>query len=135
MENHLTQQDPEQLRSLAIAFRVVCGLAATCVNVAWFHVFIGFQIANTPSRSKSSDVIAPIFGYFFSTIALSMILGCYVVAYFGFKTASALEERRNWKICMGTSIAVLFAQPLGTVLGILSLIVLHRPSVKQSFTQ
>ena len=141
----LQRQDEAQLKSLAVAFRVVGGLCAFCVNFAWLHVIVGFvtilggtitpvEVANSPSRaSMAPAALSATFGGVFIFIGLLVIATGYTVGYFGFRAAKGIETSQNWNLCFGTSIAFMLFQPIGLVLGILSLIVLNRPSVRQMF--
>lgn len=144
MNPQVQRQDIDNLNSLAIGFRVVGGLCALCVNIAWIHVFLGIATmfgagitAASPKSNASDSVFASMFGTafggMFAVIGLAVILSGYAVGYYGFKAAKALEQQREWKLCLGVSIAFLFFQPVGLVLGILALIVLNRPSVRDLF--
>lgn len=141
----IQKQDEDNLRSLAIGFRVVGGLCALCVNFAWLHVIVGFVTmigGNIPVKSTSQSgaqstamtgVLSTTFGGVFVIVGLVAIIGGYVMGYFGFKAAKALETRKNWKLCFGTSIGFMLFQPLGLILGMFAMIVLHRPTVRGSF--
>ncbi len=127
---------------LATAFRVVGGLCALCVNFAWIHVFVGVAsfftgvgLSTSPSAKNdmAGGVAASAFGVIFVFAGLAVILSGYAMGYFGFRAAKAMENRREWKLCFGTSIAFMLFQPLGLALGILALIVLSRPTVKETF--
>ena len=146
--DQIQRQDADQLRILAIAFRIVGALCAICVNFAWIHVFIGIAAimhpemtsasVNGPNRTTTGSMpVGPAagtaFGGMFIVAGLTIILFGFVLGIFGFRAAKAMDERRNWNLCFGTSIAFMVVQPIGLVLGILSLIVLSRPSVKQLF--
>lgn len=128
---------------LALAFRIVGGLCAFCVNFAWIHVIIGFlTMFGAGSGQLSSgkpDSMSPAFGTAFGGVfvlaGLLVIASGYVMGYFGFRAAKALENRTQWKLCFGVSIAFMLFQPLGLILGILALIVLSRPTVKEAFGQ
>jgi len=141
----LQKQDIDHLSSLAIGFRIVGALCAICVNFAWIHVVVGLTTmlgtslapATTSRPNDPETAMTPIigtaFGGIFVIVGLAVILGGYAMGFYGFKAAKALEQRRDWKLCFGVSIAFMLFQPLGLVLGILALIVLSRTSVKQAF--
>lgn len=144
MNPQVQRQDIDHLNSLAIGFRVVGGLCALCVNIAWIHVFVGlatmfgFGMSTASSNARPSDsafawLFGTAFGGLFAFIGLFVILAGYAMGYYGFRAAKALELHREWKLCFGVSIAFLLFQPLGLVVGILALIVLNRPSVRDLF--
>ena len=133
-----SNQDADHLKSLAVAFRVVSGLCAVCVNFAWIYVVVGILSIVSPPASVHSTrndqaTFTAGFGAVFIFIGFFILAAGYVVAYFGFKTAKSMDQRTNWNLCFGTSIALMLFQPIGLILGIFSLIVLNRPSVKEMF--
>ncbi len=144
--DQVQKQDDDNLRSLAVGFRVVGALCAICVNFAWIHVIVGLITmigGNIPIKSTGqanaqgaamTGAMSSAFGGIFVFAGLAVIIGGYVMGYFGFRAAKAIETRTQWNLCFGTSIAFMLFQPLGLVLGILALIVLHRPGVRSSFS-
>lgn len=137
--NPRSSQDDEQLRLLATGFRIVGGLCALCVNFAWIHVIVGLMTifgsaSGTMNPSdKAGQAIGASFGGIFVFAGLLVIASGYVMGYFGFKAAKAIENRIQWSLCFWTSIAFMLFQPLGLVLGILAIIVLNRPTVRATF--
>lgn len=128
----LTRQDEEHLKGLAIGFRVVGGLVALCVNIFWVHVAMGLSMAIDPSK-WGKDAPPPFLGYAFALFPLVVILAGWVIGALGFTTARNLDRRTGWSFCFAMSILYLLAQPLGTILGVLAIIVLIRPQVKAAF--
>ncbi|HLO99838.1 MAG TPA: hypothetical protein VK171_14685 [Fimbriimonas sp.] len=127
--------DSDLLRSLAIGFKIM----------GWIHgigacVGLGFLLASAVTTasgflSPQSDFGASLGGGVL--LALIGILAAFVPVLYlvtSLKTARFLEERRRWGYCFGTSILWLLVQPAGLVLGIIAIVLLHRPSIRQSFT-
>lgn len=147
-DDRIRQQDSDNLKSLALAFRIVGGLCALCVNFAWFHVILGFSIifgdpagftatnsANRPATdAAASAAVGTAAGGIFVIAGMIVLLMGYAMGFFGFRAAKAMDNRQHWNLCLGTSIAFLLFQPLGLVLGVLAIIVLNRPTVRELFT-
>ena len=101
-----TPQDINQLRQLAIGFRVMGALCATCVNVLWVHFALGLTMLND-GHVRGNGGPGILFGALFSLFALALIVAGWVVGYLGFRTARFLEARRHWNFCFGMSIVYL----------------------------
>lgn len=129
-----SQADTDQLRSLAVGFKVMGwlhGLGA-CVALIFLPAWIGVVglLSSEPKGGRETAIIA---GGGIIVVAALVALLPLVYLWTSLRTAKNLEERRGWGFCFGTSILWLFVQPLGLVLGIIAIIVLHRPSIRSSF--
>jgi hypothetical protein len=135
-EPDLTQVDVSQLDSLATAFKVIGVLTVLFGSVFWFHVYIGFSLmmGTEPFGSTSKSPPPPFFGAMFFVVGLFAVLFSYSMGVLSYMAGGWIDNREKFKWCFGVSIALIFIQPLGTVLGILALIVLNRPQVRASFS-
>ncbi len=127
-------QEAEYLRWLAIAYRVVGGIAGCCVNIFWFHVLFGTGFMFAPDSPRGGPPPAVI-GMLFSSMGLLFIAVGYAFAICSWIVARRLEERKQWTFCFVMSIVSIVVGNLpGIALGILGLIVLLRPTVRSRFT-
>ncbi len=129
-------QDEEHLRLLSIFHYVCAGLAAFFACIPIIHVLIGSVLLlhpqavgpqnNQPHPEQFVGLIFVVMGGMFILLGWTFA-AC--VAYAG----RCLSQRKNYTYCMVMAgIACLF-MPFGTILGIFSIMVLIRPSVKALF--
>lgn len=74
------------------------------------------------------------FGWFFVIIASVFILFGLTLACLVFATARCLARRKHHLFCVVMAGVECIFMPFGTVLGVFTLMVLVRPSVKELFT-
>lgn len=126
--------DDEQIRILSIVYYVFAGLSAVGGCLPFIHVFVGILfLVNPPQVEGPNPFPAEFFGMMFVVFGLFVILCCWAIAILQFLTARSLANRTRHSLCViASAISCLFV-PLGTILGVFSLIVLMRPSVKEQF--
>jgi hypothetical protein len=131
--------DPDQsnLETLSIFYFIIAGLQAlfACFGLLYvlFGVLIGFAGmagANRPGDAGAAAVGAGMFICF----GVVFILLAGTIAFLNYKTGRSLRARRNLTLCYVMAIIHCLLFPLGTILGVFTLVVLNRPSVKASFT-
>ncbi|MDV9042458.1 hypothetical protein [Stenotrophomonas sp. RAC2] len=131
-------QDADHLRMLSIAHYVVGALIALFSMIFILHIVLGISAltGHLPMNSDgqpSSPAEQRLFGWMFTLIGCAIVFGGVTlgacVAYAG----RCLARRRRYLLCLIVAgLACLFA-PVGTVLGVFSLITLLRPQVKAAF--
>jgi uncharacterized membrane protein YedE/YeeE len=127
----------EHLRLLSIFHYVVAGLSGLFSSMLLIHLGIGLAMLLAPEKfaDKQNSHGPPLFlGWLFTIVGSLGILfgwtfaGCVAVA------GRFLAKRKHYLFCLVMAgIACLF-MPFGTVLGVFTIIVLQRPSVKAMFT-
>jgi len=132
------RQDNEHLRLLAIFHYVVAALMAAWGSFPIIHMVIGAAMvlhklpADKPGNAPPDEFI----GWMFLLMG-----GAFVVVGWGMAIATAiagrsLTQRRHYMYCMIVAgLMTALCMPFGTVLGVFTIIVLIRPSVKQTFGQ
>ena len=130
-------QDAEHLKLLAIGHYVLGGLIALISLFPMIHFVLGLAMATgaLPMEGNSSE-----------ELAVARMVGCLLVVLpglfilIGFATAGAvvaagrfLQEGRNWTFCLVVAAVLCMFAPFGTVVGVLTILVLMRDSVKQRF--
>jgi hypothetical protein len=126
-------QDIEHLRLLSIFHYVVGGLAALFACFALFHFFVG--LAMTLGWFEDSDPVLPVMGILFMAFSGAFILAGWTFAVLLIVAGRRLAGRRNYTFCLVMAAVACAFMPFGTVLGVFTIIVLMRPSVKESFEQ
>jgi len=128
--------DESHLRLLAIFYYVLAAGAALFSSVFLFHFFLGFfTLQGRPFFFEAAHPPPPpAFG-----IMMMAAGGGAVALGWGFAASlvlagRSLMARKRYTYCIViAAIACLVCNPLGTVLGAFTIVVLMRPSVKQLF--
>jgi len=125
-------QDLEHLRLLSIFHYVVAGLTALFSLIPSFHLFFGLAMA-TGAMDNGDDTFARGMGWFFVVFATLFIsLGltlatCLAVA------GRKLARQEGYTFCLVVAGFACMLMPFGTVLGVFTIVVLMRESVKKLF--
>lgn len=132
----LSARDVDQLRILSICHYVLGGLTTLCGFFPVVHLSIGIAAVTGELDDGSGRGPPPAFGWMFIGVAFGMMLVLWTTAALMFVAGKALRDRRRRVFCIVTAgLACLMLQPLGTVLGVFTILVLVRPSVRAAFEQ
>ena len=122
---------PGSLRVLSIAYYVYAGFSI----LAGIAVLVVFELLWRPNlqgsgkdaqeMSRMCAVMWPIFGFTFVLIAAKAVL-CLVAA-------RAIARRRRRTLCLVNGCISLVDMPIGTVIGIFTLILLNDPATRAEF--
>ena len=127
-------QDEEHLRLLAIFHLVCAGMAALFACIPIFHLVFGLIIALKPEVfGHGKDQPPAFFGWFFVAIASVFILAGWTFAGLLAWAGRCLKQRKHYTYCFIVACVACMFIPLGTALGIFTIIVLSRPTVKALF--
>lgn len=125
-------QDLEHLNLLGIFHYVVAAVLALFSCLPILYLIIGI-LAVTGSLDEPSGSDGVIVGCFFIAFALFFIFAGLTMAITVAYAGRFLQEHRHYYYCLVMAgIACMFS-PFGTVLGVFTIIVLLRPSVKLLF--
>jgi len=130
-------QDDEHLRLLSLFHYVVAGMQTLFALFPLLHLILGAAMVFFPDKTgdaKNGDpkLVGMIFiGFATVWIILGLsVAACTVIA------GRSLAQRRRYVFCVVVAaIEAATCMPFGTVLGIFTIIVLQRPSVKRAFGQ
>lgn len=126
-------KDLEHLKMLSIGYYVYAGLIALFACFPLIHVAIGVSmiLGNFDTAKDAPPAFA---GWIFVIVGGLFIIGGWATAICTFLAGKYLRQQRNHTFCLVMAgISCMFA-PLGTVLGVFTIIVLLRDSVKQLFS-
>ena len=136
-------QDAEHLRLLSIFHYVVAGLIALFACFPVIHLVVGllklfapdsmFHQNHAAHNPEMDAVMARFMGGFFVAIATLFILSGWTLAYCLFRAGRRLKQHRSYTFCLVVAGISCMIVPFGTVLGVFTIIVLMRPSVKALF--
>lgn len=124
-------QDREHLRLLSIFHYVAAGITALVSLIPVFHLIIGILMVT--GALEGEDPEARVVGWFFAGFALLFILAGLTLAGAMAYAGRNLARHTRYTACFVVAAVECVLMPYGTVLGVFTLIVLVRPSVKALF--
>jgi hypothetical protein len=128
-------QDLQHLKLLSIFYYVVGGLLALVACIPIIHFIVGVVMVAAPNTMSGGGGNPPpaVVGWIFVLVAGSIILVGWLWAACLVAAGWFLGRRKHYIFCLIVGCSALLFQPLGTVLGVFTIIVLIRPSVKRLF--
>ncbi len=132
----LTPQDESNLNVLGILFFVYAGLVGIgALALSAFAVLPAMLISGAAAGAKPAPGAPPpmlfggIFAAIFGLVALFLAAKCIIMILAG----RALGRRQHYVLVMIGACAALLNLPLGTALGICTILMLQKPAVKVAF--
>lgn len=126
--------DLDHLRLLSIFHYVVGGLAALFSLFPFLHLAMG--IAMVTDRLHTSDQPeAALFGWFFIALASMMIVCGLAFSASLILAGRFLMRRVHYTFCFVMAALACVFVPFGTILGVFTIVVLARPTVKELFAR
>jgi hypothetical protein len=129
----LTAQDESNLNVLGILFFVYAGIVGIgALALSAFAVVPAILIsgaAAAPPGAPPPMLFGGIFAALFGLFALLLAVKCVILILAG----RALGRRQHYVLVMIGACASLFTFPLGTALGVCTILMLQRPGVKVAF--
>jgi len=121
-------QDEQYLRLLSVFHYVVGGLVALFACIPLIHLTIGIAIlvGAIDDAPALAGLIMVIMAMFF--IIVGWTLGVFIII-----AGRCLAKRKHYMFCLVIAAISCIFMPFGTVLGVFTIIVLMRPSVKELF--
>ena len=123
-------QDEEHLRLLSIFHYVVGGMTAFFACFPCIHLVVGIAMVSGVFGEKGPPLLV---GWLFVVIPAIMILIGWTLALVIFVAGRFLSRRINYTYCFVVAAVECVFMPVGTVLGIFTIIVLNRTSVRALF--
>ena len=141
LEEYKALQDADQLRILATLNLVYGILAFLCSGVFTIYIFMGYQMATNPrffsspssSPTTNASMPPPEFGMMFVIMGVLGMVFVWVLGGLALHAAKCIRERRNWTWVMVSACLDCLHMPIGTALGVFTIIVINRPSVRALF--
>lgn len=127
-------EDAEHLKLLSIFHYVLAGLTSLAGFFPLIHVAMGaMMLSGSFSGGPSAGAPPDAFGWIFVVIggAVSLLLWCFAMALF--VAGRALAARRSRTFCFVIAAISCAGFPLGTALGVFTILVLQRPTVRALF--
>lgn len=131
----LTMQDEEQLRLLAIFHNVVAGLGVLFSLFPILHLAMGVMLLTgqfDPGKPGEGPPPA-FFGWFFVVFSVVWIVVGLTASACVFLAGRYLRRRERYMFCLVVAGVMCAFAPFGTVLGVFTILVLQRQTVKDAF--
>lgn len=128
-------KDEKDLKLLTTFHYITGALCAIFACFPLIHLSIGLAFIFAPESMHSPNQPPPpaFFGYIFAVIGGLMFLFGQVIAWSLIISGRFLNKRRHYMYSFCTACLACLFMPIGTILGIFSIIVLSRDSVKQLY--
>lgn len=129
------EEDQEQLNLLAIFHYIIGGIAALVSCVPVIHLVIGiFLVAAGSSELEAKGEEVPVaLGWLFVIVPVCIILVGLSISICILMAGRNLQRHKAHTFCFTVAVLECLFFPLGTVLGVFTIIVLNRFSVKALF--
>ncbi len=124
-------QDLEHLKLLSIFHYVVAGLVALFACFPLIHFFVGLGMVTGAFDDAPGE--AQIFGFGLMVFAGLFILSGWAMAVAVLFAGRSLAKRTRYTYCLVVAGIECVFMPFGTVLGVFTIVVLMRESVKALF--
>lgn len=133
--NPTYSQDEEQLRLLQIFHKVLAGIYGVFGLCGFPHFIIGLMLIINPKAMSSSGGGAgdAFTGGIFAFAGLVFILFAWTLGVLSWMAAGRIAQRRGLKFLYVASGLNCLWMPFGTALGVFTLVVLTRPTVRVQF--
>jgi len=127
-------QDLQHLKLLSIFYYVVGGLMILFALFPIFHFGFGLMMIISPnSLGGGGPPPPPLVGWLFVLIAGAIMLVGWTLAIGTMLAGRFLSQRKHYTYCLVMAGLSLLFQPFGTILGVFTILLLIRPSVKRLF--
>lgn len=125
-------RDIENLKLLSVFHYVAAGLNGIGVLVSPMYIFIGFAFLSDDFGPQDEEM-PEFMGWMFIIIGLGVCLMSLAMVILLIKSGNGLRHQRSYTLIFVMSVILCLSVPLGTILGIFTIIVLNRPSVRKLF--
>ena len=130
-----SNQDTEHLRLLSIFHYVVAGIVAVFSLIPLLHIAMGIAIVSGALNELGKGAPPPpaFFGWMIVGISAFFIVTGLAMAIVVAVAGQRIQQHRSHTFCLVVAGIECLFTPIGTVLGVFTIIVLTRPSVKELF--
>jgi hypothetical protein len=125
--------DREHLKILSIFHYIFGGLTLLGGCFTSIYAGVGVALVSGAIEDPQEEAPAAVIGWIFIVVALLAMLAIWIVAACIIMAGRALASYRRYTLCMVVACILLCFFPMGTILGVFTLVVLMRPSVKNLF--
>lgn len=125
-------KDQGHLQLLSIFHYVFAGLTGFFSLFFLIYIFIGIMVLVIPGKSTDQEA-AMFMGWIFIVVGVIVIAFSWTIVGLLIAAGRNLTRHRKHTFCLVVAAFSTLLMPLGTILGVFTLVVLMRPSVKALF--
>ena len=125
--------DAEHLRQLSIFHYVLAAMTAFFACIPIIHLALGIAMVLGRLDEGGKNPPPAFVGWLFVAVGGFMILAGWTLAVLLFLSGRNLARRRRRGFCTVVAALSCLMMPLGTILGVFTLMVLNRPTVRSLF--
>lgn len=129
--------DEEHLKLLSLGYKISAGAAGMFALFGLFYVgmgaMMGAMLSRMPATERAQQPPPALVGWIFAGIGVAFFLIFGTIALLKLRTAYCLKRRTSRTFCMVVAAIGCLEFPYGTVLGVLTFIVLGRDTVSRLF--
>lgn len=130
-------QDVEHLRLLSIFHYVVAGLMGVFSLIFVLYIVMGIAMLNGAMPMDANNASSPqemrVGGWIMLVMGIIIVGGGLILTALVVYAGRCLGRRQRYTLCLVVAALSCLFTPIGTVLGVFTLVVLLRPQVKQAF--
>lgn len=123
--------DKDTLHLLSIFHFILAALVALMSCIPLIHMTVGLSLIFGGVAEKEPAL--GLMGGFFALIAGLIILVGWGIAYMIFLAGKNIEKQEKYQLCLVAGAVLCIFMPLGTILGVFTLVTLNSDSVKKLF--
>ena len=127
------EKDLEHLRLLAIFHYVVAGFSALFSLVPIIHLALGIALVSGSLSNSKDEPLSTAMGWFFIIFATVWIVSGLALSVCLVVSGKFLVAHKHYLYCLVLAGLACAFMPFGTVLGVFTIVVLQRDSVKLLF--
>lgn len=127
------KQDSENLNLLSILWKIYAGIASLGLCFGGFYVLMGGFVGAEVARESKDEAASRIVPALFSVFGLGFMALFGALAVLCFLVGNRMASRTGYTLCFVMACLIVLNAPFGTALGVFTLIVLNRQSVKALF--
>ncbi len=129
----LVNQDEEHLKLLSIFHYVWGGLTACGCCFGGFYALLGGGFMAAAGQNQGQGAPPAFFGGIFLVVGIFIALLAGTMSVLTILAGRNLARRTNYIFCLVIAAITCVSFPFGTALGVFTIVVLQRPTVKQMF--
>ena len=135
-EVNIIDADQQHLKLLSIFHYVVGGILYLCGFFPIIHLVIGILMVTGSfgAQNQNDETVVRVMGCFFLVFPLLFMFCAWTLATLIIITGKKIANRLSYTFCLVMGGIECIFMPFGTILGVFTIIVLCRPSVKLLFT-
>ncbi len=127
--------DEQQIRLLSIFHYILGGLTALCSCFPFIHIAVGIAVlSGALDGDGSGEQVPQVFGWMFILMPAVFVLCGWTLSVCMIIAGRKLSRFRNWLFCIVIAGVECIFMPFGTILGVFTIVVLMRDSVKDLFS-